>query len=366
MSEALLVATRKGLFIYRQELEGWRVENTAFLGSPVTMALHDPRDGRLYAALNLGHFGIKLHCSDDFGRNWQELPAPSFPRAEGPEAKEQKEAPSVELIWSLEAGGPDRPGELWAGTIPGGLFRSEDHGESWSLNDSLWDRPERKDWFGGGYDHPGIHSICVDPRDPNRIAVGVSCGGVWLSGDRGRNWETRTEGLWAAYMPPPRRNDPIIQDPHRMVQCRTVPDAFWIQHHNGVFRSTDNLANWKGLEPAHGGFGFAVAVSPTDPDTAWLAPAVKDEMRIPRDGKFVVARTRDGGRSFELIDRGLPPAPAYDLVYRHGLDVDADGNTLAMGSTTGGLWVSGDAGDSWRSVTAHLPPIYGVRFAAAR
>ena len=31
----------------------------------------------------------------------------------------------------------------------------------------------------GGYDDPGIHSICVDPRDSKNIALGISCGGVW-------------------------------------------------------------------------------------------------------------------------------------------------------------------------------------------
>ena len=56
------------------------------------------------------------------------------------------------MIWTLAAGGPDAPGELWAGTLPGGLFRSRDRGASWSLVDALWAKPERKEWFGGGYD----------------------------------------------------------------------------------------------------------------------------------------------------------------------------------------------------------------------
>lgn len=148
-----------------------------------------------------------------------------------------------------------------------------------------------------------------------------------------------------------------------------APRAKWAarpsaQHHNGVFRSTDGGANWhdvKALAPSR--FGFAVAVHPGDPQTAWLVPADKDERRVPIDGKLVVARTRDGGRSFELLRRGLPEAPAYDLVYRHGLAVDPTGNMLAMESTTGGLWVSEDQGDSWRCVSAHLPPVYAVKFA---
>src|SRR5581483_6199629 len=125
----------------------------------------------------------------------------------------------------------------------------------------------------------------------------------------------------------------------------------WAQHHNGIFRTTDDCASWtesKDVRPS--AFGFAVAVHPRDPETAWFVPAIKDEKRIPADGRVVVTRTRDGGRSFDVLTDGLPQRHAYDLVFRHALDVDDTGETLAFGSTTGSLWVSEDAGDSWRNV----------------
>jgi photosystem II stability/assembly factor-like uncharacterized protein len=137
----------------------------------------------------------------------------------------------------------------------------------------------------------------------------------------------------------------------------------WMQHHNGIFRSTDAGANWAQLNPPGDDFGFAVAAHPRDPLTAWFVPGMKDELRMPRDGALCVSRTRDGGQSWESLREGLPQRDAYDLVYRHGLDVDAAGRRLAMGSTTGSLWVSDDAGDRWQLVNAHLPPIDAVRFA---
>jgi hypothetical protein len=109
-------------------------------------------------------------------------------------------------------------------------------------------------------------------------------------------------------------------------------------------------------------FGFAVAVHPQDADTAWFVPAVKDEKRVPVDGALVVNRTRDGGRTFDTLRWGLPQQHAYDLVYRHGLDVAPDGRSLLMGSTTGGLWATQNAGDSWQTVSLNLPPIFAVRF----
>jgi photosystem II stability/assembly factor-like uncharacterized protein len=168
----------------------------------------------------------------------------------------------------------------------------------------------------------------------------------------------------AEYMPPNRAHDQLIQDPHCLARCGAAPETIWAQHHNGIFRSTDEGKSWseiEGVEPSV--FGFAVAAHPSDPERAWFVPAKKDDARYPVDGKVVVTRTRDGGRSFEALRRGLPQAHAYDLTYRHALDIDASGEALAFGSTTGGVWASRDGGDSWEECAAHLPPVYAVRFA---
>lgn len=368
MSDRTLAGTRKGLFFVERSRGGWKIARVAFLGDNVSMVLTDPRDGMLYAALSHGHFGVKLHRSTDGGERWEELPAPALPpRPEG-------EAPwidsmgraipdSVQLIWSLESGGRDETGTIWCGTIPGALFRSGDHGESWELVRSLWDHPSRKRWFGGGADWPGIHSICVHPSDARCVAVGVSCGGVWATDDGGASWACRASGMFAAYMPPDQQHDPEIQDPHRVVQCAADTSVFWAQHHNGVFRSTDGAMSWREIKVSPSSFGFAAAVSPRDPDTAWLVPGHSDQWRIPVEGRVVVSRTRDGGESFEQLTNGLPQEHAYDLTFRHGLDVDETGERLALGTTTGSLWVSEDQGDRWATVSEHLPPVYCVRFA---
>ncbi len=356
------VATRKGLFLLQRAADGnWRIDGTAFLAESVTMVLRDGRDGLLYAALRHGHFGVKFQRSSDGGAHWEECATPLYP--DKPEESDETTPWSLDQIWALEAGGVDQPGRLWAGTLPGGLFRSDDRGDSWHLVRSLWDRPERANWFGGGYDHPGIHSICVDPRDSDRVLVAVSCGGVWQTEDGGDNWRLTSEGMFAEYMPPERRHDPTIQDPHRVVRCAGDPDHLWASHHNGVFRSTDGGNSWSEVpNVAPSVFGFATAVAPNDPATAWFVPAVKDEHRIPVAGQVVVARTGDGGESFEVLRAGLPQEHGYDLVFRHALDVASDGEELVMGSTTGNLWSSQDRGESWQAISHHLPPIYAARF----
>ncbi|RKY18006.1 MAG: exo-alpha-sialidase [Planctomycetota bacterium] len=367
MVERIQVGTRKGLFTLRRVDGAWAIDDeVAFLGVPVPMLHHDARDGADYAALDHGHFGSKLHRRDA-GGEWIEVGVPSYP--EKPEGEDdlgaQDRAPipwALKLTWALESAGPDRPGSLWCGTLPGGLFRSDDRGDSWQLVESLWNMPERREWFGGGADWPGIHSVCVDPRDSRRVVIGISCGGVWLSEDAGQTWACRATGMRAEYLPPEQQHEPNLQDPHRVVQCPSAPDVYWTQHHNGIFRSGDGCASWQEIttaKPTH--FGFAVAVHPNDPDTAWFVPAVKDDQRFPGSGQVVVSRTRDGGQSFEVLRQGLPQRHAYDLVYRHALAVDASGSTLVFGSTTGSLWISEDGGDSWSTLSEHLPPVYVVK-----
>ena len=371
MSDRLMVATRKGLFFVRRMQGGWKVERVSFLGDNASVMLADPRDGRMYVALGHGHFGVKMHSSGDGGETWEERPAPALP------PRREDEEPwidsmgrvipeSVQLVWALEAGGPEEPGVLWCGTIPGALFRSNDHGATWELVRSLWDHPSRRKWFGGGADWPGIHSICVHPTDSRRLMVGVSCGGVWATEDAAGSWQSSAKGMFAVYMPPELREQEDIQDPHRVVQCAADPKHFWAQHHNGVFRSTDGARTWTEVAVSPSSFGFAVAVSPNDPFTAWLVPGASDEHRIAVGGKVVVARTRDGGRTFEQLRAGLPQEHAYDLTFRHALDVDKSGERLAFGSTTGSLWVSENQGDSWQTVSEHLPPVYAVRFVPTR
>ena len=352
--DSLYVATRKGLFTFTRAGDGWQVADLAFRGDPVVNCLADPRDGSLYAALDLGHYGPKLHVRRAGTDEWRELPTPAMP---------EDTDTAVGVLWELAGGGEQAPGRLWLGTTPGGLFRSDDAGESWQLVRTLWDQPEREKWFGGGFDKPGIHSVCVDPRDAEHVILGVSCGGAWETRDGGGSWANIAQGMRAEFMPEGQQFDTTIQDPHRIELCTAQPDRMWCQHHNGIF-VRDAGSDWREItEAGPSTFGFAVAAHPTDADTAWFVPATKDDCRVPADAKVVVTRTRDGGASFEVLTDGLPQENAFDLVFRHALSIDDTGERLAFGSTTGNLWSTADGGDSWQVVSNHLPPIYAVHLA---
>src|SRR5271155_5966452 len=243
MANRLHVGTRKGLFELARSNGVWEIVDVQFLGDPVSAVLADP-DGSVGAALDLGPFGAKLGRR---GRDstWREMAVPVFP----PKPEDAGDDPhpwSLGKIWALEPGGV--PGRVWAGTMPGGLFRTDDGGESWSLNEALWHMPERRQWFGvAGGEQPGINSVLIDPRNPSDIRIGVSCAGLWASTDTGATWRIINHGMYNEYMPPERREDPIVQDIHLLSRCAARPEIVWCQHHNGVFRSENAGANWHEL-----------------------------------------------------------------------------------------------------------------------
>jgi photosystem II stability/assembly factor-like uncharacterized protein len=362
-ARTMIVGTRKGLFVLKNGRGRWSVAEYAHSASPVPYAFVDPRTGTMWASLDHGHWGSKLQRSPDLGRTWEEVEAPKYPeRARTKSWAETKSVPAtLRYVWIIAPGGDDQPDRLYLGTEPGGLFRSDDGGKTFELVRGLWNHPTRKkQWFGGGRDYPGIHSVIVDPRDSRRVLVGISCAGVFETSDDGKKWHPRNQGLKADFLPDP--DAEVGQDPHFVAFHPAHPDHLWMQNHCGIFRSTNGAKSWKQVSKKdklpH--FGFPIAVDEEDPDTAWVVPAISDTHRIAVDAKMAVCRTTDGGKTWEALRKGLPQKDCYDVTFRHALD-NANG-TIAFGTTTGNLYVSEDRGDSWEVVGHNLPPIYSVRF----
>lgn len=362
MKSTLLIGSRKGLIIARKTQGRWQLTDVHHEGIPVSIAWADPRSGTWWSCFDHGHWGVKMQRSEDEGRTWAEVTAPAYP--EGAEIKEGVPA-TTRYLWAMQQGGHDRPGRLWVGTEPGGLFRSDNSGNAFHLVDSLWNHPSRTggQWFGGGRDHAGIHSVVVDPRNSDRVLIGVSCSGVFETTDGGVTWQGRNQGLRADYLPDP--SSEYGHDPHILVAAPTHPDILWQQNHCGIFRSTDGGSSWTDISEPEGNarFGFALSVATDNPNQAWVAPANSDVTRVALQRKLCICRTDDGGRSWTTFRKGLPQDFCFDIVYRHALV--SDGDDVLFGTTTGNLFASGDRGESWSTLANYLPMVYSLHLAEA-
>lgn len=358
LKDTLLIGTSKGLVIYQKEQKGWQYQTVQFLGMPVSMVYVDPRDDCWWACLAHRHWGQKIHRSFDRGKSWEMIETPVYP--EHSFLKSGKPA-TLRKVWSMTQAGLDRPGQLYLGTEPGGLFYSENTGQNFQLLESLWNHPSRKDeWFGAGRDHPFIHSIVVDPRDSNHYYIGVSCAGVFETKDNGLNWAPKNKGLVAAYLPNPEAE--IGHDPHMMYACRANPEVIWQQNHCGIFRTTNAGDSWDNITGSDGfpSYGFALAIDHTNPDVAWVIPAISDEVRVAVDLSLCVCRTEDGGKTWTALRKGLPQGQCFDIVFRHAFAISQ--STLAFGTTTGNVYLSQDGGDSWECLSNNLPRVECICF----
>ena len=384
MSEQILVGTRKGTFLVEKTGGKWRPRLAGHAGVGVNFVDRDPHSGTLWAALGHGHWGAKLSRSIDGGATWSDatqikypegarhlLPPPPSETGPGEGSPVIKDATLLKL-WTFAFGAS---GQMYVGTIPGGLFVSHDGGETFELNRPLWNHESRggdlfagdgtgtTQWYGTpaaeGEFAPGIHSIVIDPRNQERVLIAISTAGVLETTDGGQSWRSRNKGMVVDYSPDPEA-EWAGHDPHAMVLCPGQPDHMWQQNHFGVFTSDDGAATWRKVSQPEVGvhFGFPVAADAEDPRTAWLVPGKADDARTAIDGRLFVARTQDGGETWTRLDKGLPQENAWDVVYRHALGINGD--RLAFGSTTGNLYVSEDRGDSWATVANNLPPVYSV------
>jgi photosystem II stability/assembly factor-like uncharacterized protein len=343
-----VLATRKGIIILKKTPSGWDFERTHFDGVRATYVAVDKKSKMIWAGLNHGHWGPKLHVSKDHGKTFEEVGIPQFTDGKT----------KLKEFWAWSK---DSKGRMYVGTDPASLFSSDDQGKTWQLCEGL-EKIEHKDrWFGGGTDGSALHSILIDPKDDNHIVCAISVGGVVETRNRGKTWTYINKGLQADFMPDP--NDPVVQDPHIVEMAPSAPDILWQQNHCGIFKSDDFGQNWQNLSKAKGlvsAFGWAVAVDEKDPKIAYTIPALSDETRVPVKKKLVVQKTTDGGKTWKVLKNGLPQKYNYDIIYRHAF-AKAEKN-LIFGSSTGNVYFSKNAGQRWKQLKYQLPPIYALKF----
>ncbi len=351
----LMIGTRKGLWIARSDeaRQEWTVDGPHLPLMEVYSVMVDTRGAspRLLAGASLSWTGPQVFSSDDLGASWKEHPI-GFP--EGTDA-------SVERTWQLAPGTEDNV--VYAGTEPGAVFRSEDGGETFALEQALWDHPHRPEW-NAGYGGQAFHTLLPHPTDPLSVTAAISTGGVYQTRDGGASWEPRNQGIRVDFAPDGQNYPEFGQCVHKVARHPSRPERLFLQNHGGVYRSDDEGETWVDIaEGLPSDFGFPVVVHPHEPDTVFVFPVV-GEGRFPAEGKALVWRSQDAGETWQPLGEGLPEE-FYAAVMRDAMCTDAhDSAGLYFGGRNGSVWGSADSGESWRQVVVNLPDVMSVRAAA--
>lgn len=360
---SLLVGTVKGAFILRANgtRSSWKLDDPILFGSVIDHFVQDPRRREvLMIGTRTGHMGPTAMRSPDAGRKWQPAAKPpAFRKAKKTEPKR-----SVESVFQLFPGHASEPGAWYAGTIPFGLFRSDDSGDTWEGVKGFNEHPLTQPSDGAPPGGPFTHSLLIDPRDARHMYVSLSVNGFMETTDQGRTWHPLNKGSKACFLPNP--DVETGQDPHCAIMHPADPDRLYQQSHCGIYRMDRPEGLWKriGLRMPKkiGDIGFGVVPHPRDRDVVWVFPMDGTSVwpRTSPDGRPAAYITRNGGRTWERQDKGMPER-AWFTVLRHAMASDDAKNVgVYFGTTSGEVWGSIDEGASWKCLAAHLPRILSV------
>ena len=362
----LCIGTKKGLFVAESSKarRSFALRGPFGPGVAVYAALIDRRGTpRLYASSCNAFFGMKVLRSTDLGKSFKETKsAPAFPKDDGR---------ALANLWSIEPGAAKK--DLLCGVEPASLFKSHDGGDSWEMVAGISNHEHARKW------HPGNGGLCMHTivRDGNRVHLGISTGGHYLSEDGGVTFKASNQGVGAGFTPDPYPE--FGQCVHKIAGHKNAPGRFYMQNHGGwaewdgpggrrpdigVLRSDDHGKTWKSISKGlPSDFGFPIVVHPHNADTVYVVPLTPMTRTCP-DAQPAVWRSENGGGSWKKLAQGLPKKQSFFTVLRDGMDVDETASpALYFGTTTGQLWIGRDGGEKWECLFDSLPPIHCVKVA---
>jgi len=381
----LLVGTVKGAFILESDgtRKKWKVSGPHFTGWEIYHLKGSPADpNRIYASQTSGWFGQVLQRSNDGGKTWE---APGGGVTMTPQGMPQGESNrfvydtssetgkpltthqwydgtqhpwEFKRVWHLEPSLTD-PDTAYAGVEDAAIFRTVDGGHSWQELAALRGHGTGPKWQPGA-GGMCLHTIILDPADPNRIFVAISAAGAFRTDDGGKTWKPINQGLRSQYIPDPAAE--VGHCVHRIAQHSSKPNVLFMQKHWDVMRSDDAGDHWhevSGNLPTD--FGFVIDVNTNDPETIYVVPIKSDSEHFPLDGRLKVFRSRSGGNEWEPLTKGLPQRNCFVNVLRDSMSVDKlDPCGIYFGTTSGEVYGSADGGDSWTAIVEHLPRVLSV------
>ena len=382
----VLVGTKKGAFILSADgkRNNWTVDGPFFAGWEIYHLKGSPVDpNRIYASQTSGWFGQVVQRSDDGGKTWMQpgVPVGEKPADAWPPKPSNRFAYDVspesgkpltthqwydgtqhpwefKRVWHFEPSLTD-PNTVFAGIEDAALFKSADGGESWHELSGLRGHGTGPMWQPGA-GGMCLHTVILDPSNPDRIYIAISAAGAFRTDDGGKTWRPINKGLKSQFIPDP--NAETGHCVHHIAMNPSRPNVLFMQKHWDVMRSDDAGDNWRevsGNLPTD--FGFVIDVHAHEPETVYVVPIKSDSEHFPIDGKLRVFRSRSGGNEWEALEKGLPQKDCYVNVLRDAMAVDSlDKCGVYFGTTGGQVYASADSGDTWTPIVQNLPSVLSV------
>src|SRR5579872_4948134 len=378
----VLAGTRKGAFVLTADgkREKWDVSCPFFAGWEVYHMKGSPvNPDRMYASQTSGWFGQIIQCSDDGGKTWY---APGGGIGKSPQGWPMGEsnrfvydataAPltthqwydgtqhpwEFKRVWHLEPSLTDA-NTVYAGVEDAAIFRSTDGAHSWQELSGLRGHGTGPKWQPGA-GGMCLHTIILDPSNPDRMYIAISAAGAFRTDDGGKTWKPINKGLKSQFMPDP--NAEVGHCVHHVAMNPNRPNTLFMQKHWDVMRSDNAGDSWtevSGNLPTD--FGFVIDVNSNEPETIYVVPIKSDSEHFPLDGKLRVYRSKSGGNEWEELAKGLPEKDCYVNVLRDAMAVDKlDSCGVYFGTTGGQVYASADSGDTWAPIMRDLPAVLSV------
>jgi photosystem II stability/assembly factor-like uncharacterized protein len=360
----VLVGTRKGAFVLTSDgrREDWKVSGPHFAGWEIYHLKGSPADpNRIYASQTSGWFGQVMQRSNDGGATWEPV-GNKFTYDGVPGTHQWYDGTphpwEFKRVWHLEPSLSD-PETVYTGVEDAALFRSTDGAQTWHELPGLRGHGSGSRW------QPGagglcLHTIVLDPTNPQRMFIAISAAGAFRTDDGGQTWRAINRGLRSEGIPDP--DAEVGHCVHRIAMHPSRPDVLFMQKHWDVMRTDDAGESWRevsGNLPTD--FGFAIDVHAHEPETIYVVPIKSDSEHFPLDGKLRVFRSRSGGDDWEALTNGLPQRDCYVNVLRNAMAVDRlDSCGVYFGTTGGQVYVSPDGGERWNAIVHDLPPVLSV------
>lgn len=327
MRECLLyLGTSDGLVTLRRGPGAWEEVGLGLKGLEVSCIAHHPERP---TEIFVGTIGRGLFYSPDAGQTWRAV------------AKEIVFANIRSIL--VDAREPDH---VFVGTEPAALFRSDDGGKSWSEVAALTRVAGHERWYLPLFPRAGaVRGIAAVPGLPGSLYVGIEMGGVLFTGDGGATWVNLTKGL--------------NEDVHQVVVATNGGSVVYVATGEGVYRSFSGGQTWEQVSTT---YTRAITAEPGHSQNVFSGPA----LRVGHLGR--IERTRDAGSTWEDWSNGIGqplPGMVNQLVAREGT-LDELGGVFAVLSS-GEVYHSELAEAGWAALTeAGTPHVNVIDVAVSR